>query len=102
MTTPSRRLATYALAALVSLVLNRWMDRYATLQSELAASLERANAQLQEQQFELEAQNQQLQMQSVEMEEQALELQMQNDQLQMLTEELARRTDAAESAKNPG
>jgi signal transduction histidine kinase len=66
-----------ATAALVSLLLNRWMDRYAMLQREFAASLEQANGQLQAQRRELEAQN---------------------GKLQLLTDELAKRTDAAEAA----
>jgi signal transduction histidine kinase len=65
------------ICALVSVLVNGWLDRYAYGQAELAASLERANELLRAQHTELE---------------------MQNDQLQVLGEELEQRTEAAESA----
>ncbi|HEX6751098.1 MAG TPA: CHASE3 domain-containing protein [Longimicrobium sp.] len=94
-----------AASAVVTLLLNRMLNRYGTSQAAFAGELERANAQLEAQQAELEQQNEHLQEQSAELEaqsaqlqEQQAELEMQHAALQELTEELQARTTAAEAA----
>ncbi|HYH83734.1 MAG TPA: CHASE3 domain-containing protein [Longimicrobium sp.] len=94
-----------AATALVSLLLNRLLQRYGASQEAFAGELAQANQQLEEQQVELEQQYEQLQEQSAEMEAQSAQLQEQadelgarNDALNALTGELEARTEAAEEA----
>jgi len=92
-------------SALVSLLLNRLLQRYGASQEAFAGELAEANGQLEEQRAELEQQYEQLQEQSAELEsqsaqlqEQAAELTAQNESLHELAGALELRTAAAEEA----
>ena len=107
-------------AAIVALVVNGLLDRYAEVQAAAAATLAAQNTQLNEQAVELELQQQQLQdqaselemqneelqqqasaleSQSHELEEQAAKLEVSNEDLRRTAAEMERRKEEAESAR---
>src|SRR5262245_14916188 len=92
-------------SALVAVLINMLLTRFAGAQEEVALVLSNQNAQLQEQGIELELQHQQLQDQATELEtqneqlqQQAVELETQTEQLQQQTFALEAQTGAAERA----